>query len=252
MKENSISTIQLDHKDLDFLTRLNIRLSTDYSYPQNILTALKIIGRHLNSDRIHIIEIHHNMSFSVLYEWCNHYIDSCKEKIKHQKLIVDKNLEEQLYEYNYITIHKTNQQLNARMKVLCQEHSIESAILFPLFESGSQFAFINFTQCHDHREWNPTEIKLMMSLSSLIAANIDRNKKICRLIRKLEEMKKFRETTELYHLRLQTLHGNWLPAWQKIKTDLHPHLPEEQRTAIEQIDRHFVNFDKICRSIFVK
>ena len=51
-----------------------------------------------------------------------------------------------------------------------------------LFESGSQFAFIAFTQCSTTHTWTPEEIKCLQDLSSaFIALQLDNYQLIKRL-----------------------------------------------------------------------
>lgn len=162
------------NSDMKFLTRLNITLTTDHDYRSNLDKALQMIGTYCQNDRIHIIKIYPDMTFTLLHEWHKPSLSPLKNKIKKQKCFFEQNLEDQLNTHNYIYIHHT-QDLNCNeLKCFLEECEIEDSLLFPLF-SGYLFSFLSFSHCTCKNTWDRDEIELFTAFSAIIAANVEKN-----------------------------------------------------------------------------
>lgn len=180
--KNAVSLVP-PQTDTDFLIRLNVMLASGYEFRKNIDHALCLIGRHIGYDRVSIIEIHPNMTFSVMHEWCNAHTPSLRENIRRHAIIYEPALEQQLCRESYITLDETEIYTPALQNLL-KEYGERKVILFPLFESGSQFAFMGFSQCLSKRSWEDEEIRRLEGLAAIVASNMDKALLISRLLRK--------------------------------------------------------------------
>lgn len=231
--------------DLEFLTKLNVMLASDPDYRKNINSALKIIGNHTHPDRIHILEIHPNMSISILHEWCNQSISPMKDAVQEHRFVFDKELEKQLETQNYITIDETDEFSSNEIRDLLKEHSGKNIILFPLYEAGHQFAFIAFTQCRNKHPWSDCEIQLMITLASIIAANLNKNLIVSKLIHELSVKKKQIERSNELTDQMMLFNAQIGTAWQQLKKELAPTISPN----MESLEYNIRTFDKLCREL---
>lgn len=176
------------NSDIKFLTRLNITLTSDHDYRSNLDNALKMIGTYCQNDRVHIINIHPNMTFTILHEWHTPSLPSLKNKIKGQKCFFEQELEDQLNKHNYIHIHQPSDLSCQELKCFLEDCHIEESLLFPLF-SGYLFSFLSFSHCACKNIWGKDEIELFTAFSSIIAANVEKNFIIKRMNYKLKQAK---------------------------------------------------------------
>lgn len=79
------------NSDIKFLTRLNITLTSDHDYRSNLDNALKMIGTYCQNDRVHIIKIYPDMTFTLLHEWHKPSLPSIKNKIKSKNVFLNRN-----------------------------------------------------------------------------------------------------------------------------------------------------------------
>ena len=137
---------------------------------------------------------------------------------------------------------------NPELAELLKATDCRQMLLLPLFESGSQFAFIAFTQCSTTHTWTPEEIKCLQDLSSVIALQLDNYQLIKRLTVHLKQERTARLELEIKQNHLR----HWLqeikPVWDQLKNKIdHPELPE-----VTSLEQHFTNLDKICSIPSVK
>lgn len=234
----------------ELLSGLNIPLLPFRHFPKNLNRVLQTIGKFSRHDRIEIIEVHHNMTFTILHEWCDTEIPAIPEKWKHAAIIYDIPLEEQLCTRNYIILRKAPEHPNPRLTEMLQEQHCHQMLILPLFESGSQFAFIGFGQCKQAHNWSEEEIRLLSSLSSIIASQLNNYYLIDRLLRRVQKKRQVHEETTLLQSRLKTLHTDLVPAWNQLKNTA----PEtvQQSTEFTDMDRHINTLNQICHSLFDK
>lgn len=252
MNNENISTVTNPTANLEFISRLNVMLASDHDYRKNIDNALKMIGHYIHNDRIHIIEIHHNMTISILHEWCNQHISPVKDKVKQRKFIFNKDLEEQLYTQDYITLNSSEDSVNNEIKELLNGHGCKSTIMFPLFETGDQLAFIAFTQSDEKYSWSNDEIRLMTTLSSIVAGNLDKNLLVSKLIYHLTQNQKQNKEAAFLQSQIQMLSDNLLLAWDELKQNLENSELKTQIPDINILDGHVQSFNKLCQRMAVK
>lgn len=234
----------------DLLLHLNISLSAYNDFSRNMKRALDKIGKFSHHDRIHIIEIQRNMTFTVRHEWCDHDIEPVPEKWKHSRIVVTPPLEEQLCTQNYIVISDSNIPPDSELHTLLQEQNCRQMLILPLFESGAQFAFMLLMQCKQVHNWEPDEIHILSDISSVIATQLNNYHLMRCLLRHVKELQTERESIGMLHKRLQQVHAQLVPSWDKVKNSH----PEMQQTIQEvaELDKHMANLDKICYTLAEK
>lgn len=173
-------------KDNEFLIRLNITLTSNHDYRTNIKEALKSIGKHCQSDRIHIFRIYPDRTFSILYEWCNHSIPPVKDLIKKQRCFYEKSLEEQLNTQDYIEINQPASLENEELKRFLGKCAIVHTLILPLF-TRNFFSFITFSHCGNCPETEKAEIHYLSVIAAILAANIDKNMLVFNLMSRLKK-----------------------------------------------------------------
>ena len=53
----------------EFLSDLNVLLSTSVGLNRNVKLALKKLGEHERADQVYIVSINHDMTFTISEEW---------------------------------------------------------------------------------------------------------------------------------------------------------------------------------------
>ncbi|MEG0795990.1 MAG: GAF domain-containing protein [Odoribacter sp.] len=166
----------------DVLIHLNISLTSGQDFAKSITTSLQCIGEFTRHDRMNVIEINHNMTYTILYEWYDPLLSPVPDQWKHQHLFYDSPLEEQLCNQNYIIIRQTDQTIHPNIKISLEEQCCQQMLLLPLFESNLQFAFLVFMQCQQIHDWDTEEIKLLKNISSIIATQLNNYRLVKRLV----------------------------------------------------------------------
>lgn len=227
------------------LLYLNTSLSSYRDFPRNINRALKSIGEFSKHDRVHILEIHNNMTFTIHYEWCNKEAGPTPEKWKHANIVYTPPLEQQLTTQNYIIIREENP-TDEEIHHLLAEQNCRQMLFLPLFESGSQLAFIGFSQCNKVHEWSDEEIQMLCQLSSVVATRLNNYLLIHRLLFHLKKYHAQKISFLLQYNRLKNIHTELFTSWEKMKKN-NPDLSD-----LKEIEHHIINIDKICQSLVEK
>lgn len=250
--------MQTDRNDIvsakDFITeillRLNISLASYKEFPERMVRALQTIGEFSHHDRIHVVEIHRDMTYTVLHEWCDRQVPPVTDRWKHARLFYEAPLEQQLYAHNYVIVRAGDAGSDPEFRNFLQEQHCRQMLVLPLFESGSQFAFLVLMQCNDAHEWEAEEIRVLTDLTTVLAVQLDNYYLISRLLRHLRKYKQAREPQEILHTRLKQLHADIMPAWERVKQaypDVQRKMPE-----LADLERHLHQLDKICRTLSEK
>ena len=69
MRDNTHAPMEMKHITPDVLMRLSIAFTSGSKFSQSLEKALELIGKISNHDRIYIIEVHHNMTYTITYNW---------------------------------------------------------------------------------------------------------------------------------------------------------------------------------------
>lgn len=171
--------------DTEFLTHLNISLTSNHNYRSNIDEALSMIGKRFHYDRIHVIKIYPDSTFRILHEWCSRCISPMKQQIKKSPCFFDAVLQQQLNEKAYILIEDIDQLSNSGLKEFYSKYSTVNTLILPLLLRNF-FAFLSFSQCQSKKNWDEGEIHYMTLISSIIAANLEKNLLIAHLLHKIK------------------------------------------------------------------
>ena len=97
MRDNTHAPMEMKHITPDVLMRLSIAFTSGSKFSQSLEKALELIGKISNHDRIYIIEVHHNMTYTITYNWHEKSLKAIPEEFRHNSLIYDRELVQQLY-----------------------------------------------------------------------------------------------------------------------------------------------------------
>lgn len=175
--------------DILFFSRLNIALASAHDYRNCIGNALEMIGNYYGNDRIHILKIHPDRTFSVPYEWHRKNIPPLPETEKRKTCFYEKSLEDQLNTQSYVFI-EDNEKLECReLKAhfrLCGTHH---AVYFPLF-SPYFFAFVAFSRCDCSVHPEYEDLEWLRLSSDLLAAHLEKNLILKKMAHRISELTK--------------------------------------------------------------
>ena len=242
----NIDNIKQPEKGLsEILLHINIPLTSYNEFAHHIFRALETIGKYSHHDRVHITEIHQNMTFSVQHEWCAQQIEAIPQKWKHAPIIHFPDWENQLNTQNYIII-RDSQDIEPDLHTFLADQNCQQMLLLPLFESGTQLAFLVFMQCKHIHNWQPEEIDMLADFSSIIAIQLNNYQILRRLLHKLKRYRQEKEPVKMLYHHLKHLQTEILPAWDKIKKT------NPESAEISQLDQHLVTLDQLCHTLSEK
>ncbi|WP_251624018.1 GAF domain-containing protein [Odoribacter lunatus] len=185
MNTISAKEISMNLSDVEFLSHLNIRLTSNHNYHNNIEEALGLVGKKFGYDRIHIIKIYPDRTFNILHEWCDCHVPTIKKQVKKIPCFFDPLLEQQLNEKAYILINNPEQLHNPELKQFYCKYSTINVLFLPLLLRNF-FAFLSLSMCRHEKNWSEKEIHFMSLIASVIAANIEKNLLIAHLSHRLK------------------------------------------------------------------
>lgn len=180
--------------DSRFLTRLNITLSSNHCSEDSMNKVLEMIGKHYGYDRINIINIHPDRSFTIPYEWCQQAIIPLKSEIRKSLRLYEKGLEQQLNTHNYIHIQNPEELASPELKEYLQACGTAQVLLLPLFSRYS-FSFIAFSKCDHANAINTNTIPHLEMLADTIATNMEESVVVQKLFLRLTQTAKISPTS---------------------------------------------------------
>ena len=92
MRDNTHAPMEMKNITPDVLMRLSIAFTSGSKFSQSLEKALELIGKISNHDRIYIIEVHHNMTYTITYNWHEKSLKAIPEEFRHNSLIYDLSL----------------------------------------------------------------------------------------------------------------------------------------------------------------
>ena len=125
-------------------------------------------------------------------------------------------------------------------------------ILFPLIESGTQFAFIAFIQCMQLHDWTEEEVRMLESVTSVVGTSLHKKRLIDKLYHHLVLLKKNEQKTLALRAQLYSLNEELQPMWQQLKDHLKGKEINETESHTEKIDERIYALNRICRVVAVK
>lgn len=240
------STASSIHDTLPYLlVYLNRLLSSYQDFPHNITKALEKLGEVSRHDRIHILEIHQNMTFSIIYEWNNQQAGPTPKQWRSAPVIQHNPLENQLCTRNYIIIREENE-ADAVIHHLLEEQNCHQMLLLPLFESGSHFAFLSFLQCTQTHDWSEEEIQILSQVASIVATRLNNYRLIHRMLYHLNKYHQQKTDFLLQYHRIKQIQSDLFSTWENVKKS-NPHLNE-----LSKIEHQITQMKEIYQSLIEK
>ena len=132
----------------EFLSDLNVLLSTSVGLNRNVKLALKKLGEHERADQVYIVSINHDMTFTISEEWTRTGESVFPESGEKRGFYYDRKLEQDLERDNYIYIRDINDVTNESLKNIMQATGVNCAIFLPLYISSHLFSFLCLSRCH--------------------------------------------------------------------------------------------------------
>lgn len=175
-----------------FLARLNITLASHNCSPDRMKKVLATIANHYGYDRIDIITIHPDRTFSVPYEWCQKTVTPLKNNTK-TSCFYAKELEDQLNTLGYIYIQTPEEIHSPELKAYLQAYNTADLLMLPLF-SRYLFSFIAFSHCSTPVSTDIKTIPHLEMLADMIATNMEKNLTIQKLFFRLLQTAKISST----------------------------------------------------------
>ena len=93
---------------VEFLSDLNVLLSTSVGLNRNVKLALKKLGEYERADQVYIVSINHDMTFTISEEWTRTGESVLPESGEKRSFYYDRKLEQNLERDNYIYIRDIN------------------------------------------------------------------------------------------------------------------------------------------------
>ena len=119
----------------EFLSDLNVLLSTSVGLNRNVKLALKKLGEHERADQVYIVSINHDMTFTISEEWTRTGESVFPESGEKRSFYYDRKLEQDLERDNYIYIRDINDVTNESLKNIMRALGVNCAIFLPLYIS---------------------------------------------------------------------------------------------------------------------
>lgn len=145
----------------EFLSDLNVLLSTSVGLNRNVKLALKKLGEHERADQVYIVSINHDMTFTISEEWTRTGESVFPESGEKRSFYYDRKLEQDLERDNYIYIRDINDVTNESLKNIMRALGVNCAIFLPLYISSHLFSFLCLSRCHHEEPWSGEEIAFL-------------------------------------------------------------------------------------------
>ena len=115
----------------EFLSDLNVLLSTSVGLNRNVKLALKKLGEHERADQVYIVSINHDMTFTISEEWTSTGESVFPESGEKRGFYYDRKLEQDLERDNYIYIRDINDVTNESLKNIMQVMGVIALYFYP-------------------------------------------------------------------------------------------------------------------------
>lgn len=247
MQEETLESVADKDTLPDMMVRLTLSLCAGKDFDKNLTRVLRLIGEYSHHDRIHIIEIHENMTYSVPYEWHAAHLSPFPEQRGRLPLIHDRLLQEQLCRNDCICVMSSDKHLPEELHAFLLQQSCCQMLLLPLFESGSQFAFIAYLQCGEAHPWGEREMRILRDFASLIATQMHAHLRAGRLSALLKRHREVVRLHRIYHKHLKELNTQMVPAWKALQPAIRA-VAVVSEDSVARIDKQMDLLDKICRT----
>lgn len=175
-RKNHEIEIARNLKQQAILSEISLSYNSLSDFRKKTNDAIKFIGEHLNVSRVYIFENTPDGKFtSNTYEWCNKNIDPQKLELQNIPYTLIPSWKKLLLEEK-IVFSQNISELPEDIYGILEPQGIKSILVLPLSEHGKQFGFIGFDECVLNREWSPSEVELLRTISNIISNAFLRNR----------------------------------------------------------------------------
>ena len=186
----------------EFLSDLNVLLSTNVGLNKNVKQALRRLGEHERADQVYIVSINHDMTFTISEEWTKNGESVFPETDEKRSFYYDRKLERELERDNYIYIRDVNEVTNEGLKNIMHAMQVRCAIFLPLYISSHLFSFLSLSRCHDEEPWTKEEIDFLIQVASVLSGALEKELILRKLVKHHALYQDFIENRVDYILRL--------------------------------------------------
>lgn len=150
-------------------------------------TSLSAIGHAISASRTYIIEYSNDTeTFSNTHEWCAGRISSETENIRSLPVNKVKWLHDTLINGRVICINNIDDIPEQSTKDVLKAWDICSILAVPLFTGGKYFGYVGFDFCYRKREWQDTDVDLLISISRIFSSVIERSISESEIMKRVE------------------------------------------------------------------
>ena len=194
----------------EFLSDLNVLLSSNVGLNRNIKLALKKLGEHERADQVYIVNINHDMTFTVSEEWTRNGKSVFPDSGGKRSFYYDRKLEQDLEKNNYIYIRNIDDVTSESLKNIMQAMEVDCAIFLPLYISSHLFSFLCLSRCHREEPWSEDDIAFLIQVASVLSGTLEKELILKKLVKHHALYQDFIENRVDYILRLNRhLHINF-------------------------------------------
>lgn len=187
---------------VEFLSNLNALLSSTIGLNRNIRQALKKLGEYQRADQVYIVNINHDMTFTVSEEWTKTGESIFPETEKKRSFYYDRKLEEDLERDNYIYIPDIDSVTNESLKNIMKAMQVHCAVFLPLYISSHLFSFLCLSRCQHEEVWSKEELDFLVQVAAILSGALEKELLLSKLTKHHALYHDFIENRVDYILRL--------------------------------------------------
>ncbi|MDR1156220.1 MAG: PAS domain S-box protein [Bacteroidales bacterium] len=144
------------------------------SLPEAMSASLAEMGKYAGVSRAYIFEKCADASVNNTYEWCNEGIAPAIDELQNVPAEYVQSWFDTFDSGKYIRTSDINT-LEEKPAELLRSQGVKSIAVFPLSANGVNHGFVGFDDCIESREWEQSEIDLLISLSQIISSTTRRH-----------------------------------------------------------------------------
>ncbi len=152
---------------------LQVVQSSD-SLPDALNISLAEMGKYTGVSRVYIFEKNtEGTMVSNTYEWCKKGIDTTVDSMQNIPIEYMQDWFDAFNVGKYINTSNVDT-LNPVSAEVLKEQGVKSLLVFPLTANGVNYGFVGFDECMSYRQWEQSELDLLISLSQIISTTTRR------------------------------------------------------------------------------
>lgn len=160
-------------KNLELLSRIALSFQNLDEFEIEMNEILKEVGNFINVSRIYIFFDKDKKGWNNIFEWCGENIIpeiQNFKNIRYEDMVYFQNT---LEKDGYICANDIMDLPNEMIDGLVI-HGIKSLLIYPLIVGKNIRGFIGFDECRFKRQWKEEELKILSTLSGIIASAYER------------------------------------------------------------------------------